>query len=314
MVIRKTGKCILSCNSKSCINDSTETFREVICPYHLSRIFGLKVRIEPLDKESAEYYIGPYLALDNAFSFEANTVVFPEREFIDTFIGLKDPQPEFYNFKMNPRMATYLNELTSLDVKLSKSEIRYQLEIIRNLFFTHNNTTEKTDGKITLVDETEKSNKDLFVEIETRFSELNSIIATEDYHKLFAKMNIMSTSDNALIPLTVFTNFMNFMLFNCLTDEHKLPTTPDGGVGLTCYGNLLYKKGVGFVTIHELIHPAFLVISGLTTGINNYYQLKVRAINKRPMQNNAAVYKTNLADNIRSSNILNLQSEYCWKT
>ena len=319
MVLKHSGKCIFSCNSKTCVNDSTETFREVICPYHLSSVFGLKVQIQPMDKESVEYYIGPFLIIDNSFSFEPNTVVFPERNFIDQHLSLTDTTQDYFNYKMNPRMATYLQNLLALE-KHTPVEARYQMEVIRNLFFPKRDSddvqapkTEERKQYITLMKNSEESNKNLLREIQTRFKELNAIIDTEDYNKLFQKIKVFCTSSDKIIEIKNFTNFMKFMIFNCLTDEHQLPNVPNTGVGITCYANLVYKKGIGLITVHELIHPMPLVISGETVGTNNFYQLKIRAINKRTVQDNRSIHKSNLADNLRPSNILNLPTEYCWR-
>lgn len=326
MVHKRNGKCILSCDNKSCFNESTETFKDIICPYHLSQVFGLKVEVFYFGNESTDFYVGPLLIVDESFSFEPNTVVFPERGFIDQYLTMADTKDEFfYSFKMNPRMASYLGNLQTNAFNFDSSEIRYQIEIIRNLFFidkpvknsAEDDSNSNSTGSTFIVDEinlaqgTEASNKDLLRAIKTRFQNLNTIIQTEDYNKIFEKITILDIGSDAQLPITAFTPFMNFMLFNCLTDEHKIPVIKDDAVGITCYLNLLYKQGVGFVTTQGLMNPMHLVIGGVTKGNNNYYQLKIRPINKRTVQN-VNMHKKNLADNVRSSNILNPHLDFCW--
>lgn len=318
MVHKRNGQCIFSCDNKKCINDSTETFKDVICPHHLSQVFGLKVAIDKYEKESTDYYVGPFLILDDSFSFEPNTVVFPDRDFVDQDIGIKEPAEvnNFYKYKMNPRMRDYLSSLQSNDFNLTSSEIRYQVEIIRNLFFV----SDDKDGKnlfnfinaINLAKGTEDSNKSLIVELKTRFQQLQSTIQTEDYNNIFKNISVLDINNNDKTPLTNFTPFMRFMIFNCLLDDHKLPITGPNAIGITCYLNLIYVKGIGLVTTQEILNPSHLVVSGSCTGNNNFYQLKVRPIHKRTVPKNN-VYKRSLADNVRSSNVLNPQSDFCWK-
>lgn len=326
MVHKRHGQCIFSCDNKKCINESTETFKDIICPYHLSQVFGLKVAIEKFEKESTDFYVGPFLILDDSFSFEPNTVVFPERDFIDQHIGMKAAtSPDFYQYKMNPRMRSYLDNLLTNTFNLPLNEARYQTEIIRNLFFNvpAKQLAEGTNDagavgvsiadsdKINLAKGTESSHKSLQIELDTRFQQLNSTILTEDYNAIFNEIEILSSTSDTTHPLNSFTPFMRFMIFNCLTDEHKLPVTVNTAVGITCYLNLLYMPGIGFVTTQEILHPSHLAIGGVTKGNNSFYQLKVRPIPKRTVQN-SSMYKRNLADNVRSSNVLNLQHEYCW--
>lgn len=315
---KKNGMCILSCDNKSCFNESTETFKNVICPYHLSQVFGLKVDIIHFGNESNDFYVGPLLIVDDCFSFEPNTVVFPERDFIDQFLSMSDAKDDtFYNYKMNPRMSSYLMNLQTNNCKLDPSEVRYQIEIIRNLFFINKSSGEIPSNstfiqeEINLAKRTESSNRDLLITLQTRFQHLNSIIQTEDYNKIFENITVLNISNDNKLPITLFTPFMNFMIFNCLTDEHQTPVITQDAVGITCYLNLLYKQGVGFITTQGLMNPMHLVIGGVTKGNNNYYQFKVRPINKRTVQN-VNMYKRNLADNVRSSNILNPPHDFCW--
>lgn len=319
MVYKRHGKCILSCDNKKCINESTETFKDVICPYHLSQVFGLRVDVQKFEKESMDYYVGPFLTVDESFSFEPNTVVFPERDFVDQFINMSETtSDQFYKYKMNPRMGNYLQNLAANSFNFSDSEVRYQIEVIRNLFFVYdpnkkneNNVPKNISEQVNLAQDSENSNKELLRTLQSRFQGLNTTIQTEDYNKIFKDMSVLDVGANSTVSVTIFTPFMNFIIFNCLTDEHKLPVTEADAIGITCYLNLLYKSGVGFVTTQELLNPSHLVIGGITKGNNNYYQLKVRPITKRTVQN-TTMYKSNLADNVRSSNILNPQQDFCW--
>lgn len=312
MVLKRGGYCIFSCGNKRCINDSTETFKDVICPHHLSQVFGLKIAIDKFETESYDHLVGPYLIVDESFSFKPHTVVFPERDYIDQFMNLTEQeQPDSYKYKLNPRMSHYLSTLQT-DTEIN--EARYQLEILRNLFFVVDNdavTNYNFSSQINLAKQTESSHKLLKVELETRFQQLNSIVRIEDYNKSFEKITVFSMNENGKIPLKNFTPFMSFMIFNCVIDEHKLPVTDKDAAGLMCFLNLVYVKGVGFVTTQEILHPSHLVVAGKTIGNNSYYQLKVRSYPKRVIQN-TNVYKRSLADNIRSSNLLNSPSDFCF--
>lgn len=320
MVFKRQSQCIFSCENKKCVNESTETFKDIICPYHLSQVFGLKVHINKFEKESTDFYVGPYLIVEDSFSFEPNTVVFPERDFIDQHMTLGVPKDEFYTYKLNPRMHSYLDNLLTNVFNCTPSETRYQIEIIRNLFFVKPSATlkdaSKSDTKnfiedINLAKGTESSNKELLRTINTRFQQLYSIIQTEDYNENFKNIEILNVNNNEKVTLTNFNPFMSFMIFNCLTDEHKLPVSKDDAVGIMCNLNLIYVQGIGFVTTQTILNPSNLVVSGTTKGSNNYYQLKVRAVPKRTVPN-TSMYKRNLADNVRSSNILNPQQDFCW--
>lgn len=316
MVFKRSGHCIFSCDSKKCINDSTETFRDVICPYHLSHVFGLKVAIDKFETESSVHLVGPFLIVDDSFSFKPNTVVFPERGYIDQFMSITPENPDSYKFILNPRMEHYLNNLrTSTPTTYTLSEARYQLEIIRNLFFIESDKETKDlnfSTKTNLVEGTATSNKQLNAVLQTRFQQLNSVIQLEDYNEIFKKITVFSMNDNIQISLDKFTPFMSFMIFNCLIDEHKLPVADtNNSIGVTCFLNLVYVKGVGLVTTQDMLNPSHLVVSGNIKGNNTYYQLKVRSFPKQTVQN-VNVYKRSLADNVRSSNVLNTQSDFCW--
>lgn len=314
MVLNKSQKCIFSCDNRSCINNSPETFKNIICPFHLSQVFGLKIKFHVFEDESKSTYFGPFLIVDDKLSFDEKTVLFPTRDFIDQHLCSKPATPDFFNYKLNPRMHAYLNNLISNRGKLSESESRYQLEIIRNLFFVQTgNPPDTTDAAINLFKNTEASNKSLQVAVSQRIHEMNQIIDTEDYVTVFKNIEILSVTDDTKIKIdTTFTPFMRFMLFNCLTDEHKLPQqTEDSGIGITTYANIFYKAGYGFVTTTKICNPTYLCAFGTTKGTNDFYQLKTRVFNNRTVQN-SSIHMKDLPDNLRPSNILNTDRNFCW--
>lgn len=321
MVLNKSQNCIFSCDNRHCVNNSPETFKNIICPFHLSQVFGLKIKFHIFEAESRCTYFGPFLILDDKLSFDENTIVFPTRDFIDQHLAATPTSKDFFNYKLNPRIYAYLNNLLTHRGKLSESESRYQLEIIRNLFFVKPGqtssgskeataTTTNVEENINLFQQTEASNQSLLVNVSKRIYEMNKIIGTEDYATVFEQIKIMSVSNDDMIGIDTFTPFMKFILLNCLTDEHKLPQQKDG-IGITTYANLFYKDGYGFVTTTKICNPTYLCVFGTTTGTNNFYQLKTRVFNNRTVQN-ISVHMKDLPDNLRPSNILNTERNFCW--
>lgn len=308
MVLNKSHKCIFSCDNRSCINNSPETFKNIICPFHLSHIFGVKIKFHVFEDESKTIYIGPFLIVDDKLSFDEKTVVFPTRELIDMYIGSKkSTNQDFFSYKLNPRLHAYLNDLISNRGKLSESEARYQVEIIRNLFIEKSGSSV---NDIDLLKSTETSNINLLVTVKKRINEMETIIDTEDYVSVFDQINILSVTDDTSLNLTEFSPFIRFILFNILTDEHKLPHQTTG-IGITAYANLFYKKGYGFVTATKISNPSYLCVFGKTQGNNNFYQLKTRVFNNRTVPNSSIQIK-DLPDNLRPSNILNTGRNFCW--
>lgn len=321
MVLNNSQKCIFSCDNRSCVNNSPETFKNIICPFHLSQVFGLKIKFHVFEDESKSTYFGPFLIVDDKLSFDEKTIIFPTRDLIDQHLGSKAITPDFFNYKINPRLHSYLNNLISNQAKLSESESRYQLEIIRNLFVIKpaeappatpsQKITSKIEQDINLFKDTEASQKTLNVKVSQRIHEMNKIIVTEDYETVFDKIQIMTVTSDTALELNTFTPFMRFILFNCLTDEHKLPQQTTDGIGITTYANLFYKEGYGFVTTTKICNPSYLCVFGTTTGTNNFYQLKTRVFNNRTVQN-TSVHIKDLPDNLRPSNILNIERNFCW--
>lgn len=315
MVLNKSQRCIFSCDNRSCVNNSPETFKNIICPFHLSQVFGLKIKFHVFEDESKCTYFGPFLIVDDKLSFDENTVLFPTRDLIDQHLGASAPTENFFNYKLNPRMHAYLNNLISNRGKVSEGESRYQLEIIRNLFIVQTGapsvSQKETGVEINLFKHTEASHKSLHVTVSNRIHEMNKIIDTEDYVTVFKNIEIMTVTSDEMIAIDTFTPFMRFILFNCLTDEHKLPQQKQDGVGITTYANLFYKEGYGFVTTTKICNPSYLCVFGTTKGTNSFYQLKTRVFNNRTVQN-TSVHMKDLPDNLRPSNILNTERNFCW--
>lgn len=294
-------KCIFSCSGKDCKNDSTETFKKIICPKHLSQVFGLKVNVTTFCSPYEMTLVGPYLIVDDYLQFNAKTVIFPERDYIDQKFLVSTSNTDYYDFILNPRMEEYINNLIQNKTNMSKHEIRYQLEIIRNLF--------SSDGNIKLAKESEPSHQQMHTTVSTRIHEMNQIIKKDINEDLIKKLQYLSTNNEQFKSVCDLTPFMQFILFNCLFDNHKLPQS-NTGIGLTLYANLVYKPTIGFITTTTITHPSHLVLCGSVTGDNAYYQSKItKRYNEYKTPKN--IDMKDLADNRRISNVISTNSLIC---
>ncbi|GFY66891.1 hypothetical protein TNIN_179211 [Trichonephila inaurata madagascariensis] len=116
--------------------DSNWSFQKVICSHHLREVYGLDIWYYKLETESATHVVGPFLIVKSDFSFKKNDVVFPEKGFIDKIYRSKDVTltEEDLQFRLNPKIVEYVQQLvTAAEKNDSRSDQRYQYEIIRNI-------------------------------------------------------------------------------------------------------------------------------------------------------------------------------------
>lgn len=317
------SNCIFACEGVKCSNmsDNLFSFKNIICNYHLKTIFGLKIWIFRSETETQTGLSGPFFIPDEHFSFKPFTVLFPERDFLDSLLMPENNSDSNanYMYELNPRIKTYLTNLSMQKLNFrDKKTYRYHYELIRNLSI-------KDCNNLNLIDQQDTSHTDLKTHIQDRISALNHWIKNEPYYKLFDKLSVLSISDPAdnlkgssgvqletvgqSNDLTKFSPFYGFLFYNCLFDKNYMPLPDATASPLVCYGNLTYKQGIGIVAINHIVNPIPLVLTGRVTNAAGYYQMKTHLEPKQVVSN--VVNTMSYPDNFRTLNIISSNEKYC---
>lgn len=304
------SQCIFACKNVKCSNDNTNSysFRNIICQLHLKTVFGLKQAIYRQETQNNSDLSGPFLMPDDNFEFEKNTVIFPEKAFLEHVL-----QPEYNGnvnennmYNLNPRMLYYYNNLQTL--KMDQPESLYHYELIRNLDVIDTVKNVDVSQKQSL------AHTGLVTHIQDRLSNLYNWIRNEPYYQVFKSLLIYPV-DNFENPKTLadgFSPFYSFLLYNCLFDKTYLPIphqNMNDSAPLTLYSNLVYKSGIGFVTTKVIKNNAFLVSMGEIKGHNAYFNFKCKHIPKASYK--PSLQTSDLPDSLRNLNVLSGNQNYC---
>lgn len=293
------SNCIFSCNEVKCSSENLYSFQNIICSSHLKEIFGLKLFAFKFETETATEQCGPFLTPEDHYSFPANTVIFPEKAFLDSYLMPEKVCNPNFNYTLNSKLQTYYKNLQMQrcyfkDLKTYK----YHYELIRNLF--------ETDyDKITLSNDADTSNIELKTHIQDRISKMNHWIKNEPYYENFKNMTIKSSDTND-ITLQTLSPFIGFILYNMLFDKGiLLPSTAP----LMCYANVTYVNGIGLVTVQQIKNNLPLVVIGNIKNTFPYMQHKTHIEPKQVVLNR--VSHKMFPDTNRNLNVLSTNDRYC---
>lgn len=292
--------CIFACDGVECSNETTYSFKNIICNLHLKEVFGLKQWVFTSETESGTEYCGPFLIPDRHSSFKPNTVVLPTKAFLDhLLLPQKLLNADLYPYELNPRMKTYLNHLQMNRMKFkSPKTYRYHTELIRNL---------PEEGKVDLINQHDLAHADLKNYVRTRISGVTHKIESEPYYSNFDTMSVVPLNDPT-VPRTLdqFSAFTAFLLYNCMFDKVYLPV---GGAPLMCYPNLAYVANVGFVAIDDIKNNVPLTLLGDMRSTVAYFQQKTHV---EPNQIVTSHFnKQNFPDTMRNVNVISSNERYC---
>lgn len=295
------SNCIFSCNEVKCSSENLYSFQNIICISHLKEIFGLKIFAFKSETETATEQCGPFLTPDDHYSFAPNTVIIPEKGFLDSHLIPNEMTNFNYKFALNPRLQTYYRNLQMQrcyfkDLKTYK----YHYELIRNLFETKND-------QIKLSSNFDNSNIELKKHLQDRISKMNHWITNEPYYNNFKNMKLRKFSDAEEVALSSFSPFIGFILYNTIFDKYFLPHTTQAP--LMCYANLSYIQGVGLVAVQEIKNNVPLVVIGEMKSNTAYLQHKTH-IEPKQVVTNHMTYKM-FPDMNRNLNVLSTNDRYC---
>lgn len=296
--------CNFKCDGVICATNTTTSFKHVICNTHLSEVYGFKQWIFKSQVETNTGFGGPYLMPDDFMSFKPNTVVLPTKQFLDSFLmPEKFGNSDSYQYQLNPRMQTYYNNLNMNRMKFQKNtkSARYHFELIRNL-------GEKDSKNISTINDHDLAQVELKKHLQDRITKMNHWIESEPYYQNFKSIQIMTINDpTKLIPLTDFSPFYGFLIFNTFIDKHFLPGLDKAPLML--YANLAYKENVGFVTINEVVNNVPFVTLGEMKASYAYYQHKTHLEPNHILKQ--AFNKDLFPDNMRNLNVISSNDRYC---
>lgn len=268
------SNCIFANDKLKCKSSAPPTLVNVICLDHLRNVYGLDVMYHKFHDESFTGTVGPFLMLAQDVSFEENTVVLPTREFTDKYFrpDLQMDQQDDLMYKMNPNIINYVTELiNSSGQRDMNSEKRYQYELIRNL-----SVAKKEDISIQVQN---NSTEPLMVNfknfVQTRVCGLNIFMETTNIWN-HAKNITLINLDNSEVP--PISPFYKMLVTNMYVDMHVFPQNE---ILMPVLGaNLMYKNGIGFVTMEKITSPMPLVVLGIETGSAHFYRSKAITLSK----------------------------------
>lgn len=297
--------CLFNCPDLKCPTKNVFSFTNVICINHLKKIFGLNLWLFRSETAMETSLAGPFLIVDQDLEFETNTVVFPERDYLDSYLFPRVDQMEYNNYKLNPRLKHYLDLINSRNLGFKNADTyKVHLELIRNL-----SLPKIAHDTINIAGNDDDTTHGMLKgEIAAKLNVLTNWVTNEPYYKVFDKLTVIDEPDGPEIPITKFSTFYAFMLFNCIYDRHEFQT-PKFVTPITCYANLKYVKGIGFVTVQNIPNPLPLTVIGRSKSSISYYNVKTKSIPNVVTARN--VDSRDFPDNNRIQNVIGDNQNYC---
>lgn len=276
------SNCIFASDRVKCPCPPKWPLAPFICEQHLKGVYGLELWYQRFEEQLTTKVVGPFLIPTQKVYFPKNTVVFPDREFVDhTFLPDEaEMQADKFNFSMNPQIVKYYYMLAAPTQNKSTPESvvfnnRYQYEVIRNL---------SQDAKD--VDLGTSNNPEQFINFKNTLQKnLSSVEHTIDnmpiYKSQFGKVEILESDNQAPVLLERFktSRAYKFFLSHCMFDQHVTPTAAAGNISYVPF-NVVYKRGIGFVTTEDIGNPFPLVVAGIETGSMVWLMNKVSVVDK----------------------------------
>lgn len=273
----ESTECLFNPNKSTCKSPKRTNLSMLICQKHLRDYFGLEVGYHLDDHPTNIAWVGPYLRpIKNLTYFKRNTVIFPTKEFFD-----KTMRPEEYGkmdnkfrkYQMNPAI---INQIRLYSLNTGKTaENRFVIEMYRNMMSIK-------------VDPGPRH--------ETMFPQLQSIIQSKKSisETLISNQSIYPCLEDAFLYIgghivalksEKFHVCMQYLLFNCLYSEFKVTYDDEKFSDCLLY-NCEYVPEVGLVTTELINYPHPLIINGLRSGSQIFYNSLVSTVQKEVLQKN----------------------------
>ncbi|KAF8796700.1 hypothetical protein HNY73_001046 [Argiope bruennichi] len=261
--------CIFQTDKCKCTNDKNWTFNGVICKDHLRKVFGLQLNYYIFRTDVDTTVVGPFLIVAEDYAFQPKQVIFPTRDFFDkTFRpDINTYQDGEYEYRLNPKIDAYIQEMAVNKKPDNTVSNRYQLEIIRNIGIAD-------VGKINLGNENQKDGfTNFLVNVKTRIGGMNQVIESSKIRSHFKSINILNLSGTTkdLQSNEDISPFYKFLLAHCFYDVHKTPIA--NTIAETITYNIAHKTGVGFFATEKIPNPVPLVVAGDQQGNQLFYYL-----------------------------------------
>lgn len=268
--------CLFNATKADCRAPKRTNLSMVMCQKHLKDYFGLEMGYHQDDHPTNVAWVGPFLRpVKNMSYFKRNTVIFPTKNFFDMTLRPEEFKTDnsFRKYQMNPFILDYIRKYGLYPNK--NIENRLVIEMYRNLM------TDKYDPGPN--QETLFPNLSSLVRSKKTISESN-IMDQSIYRVLkdvgFYKNNILVT-----LPQSELSLCMQYILFNCLYSEMKITFDTDNFTDYLTY-NCEFVENVGLVATELINHPHPLIINGVSSGSQIFYNAFVSTVQKEVLHKN----------------------------
>ncbi len=272
--------CLLNSNANNCRGPKRKHINMVMCNRHLEEFFGLEMGFVVHETEMSHKYVGGFLKPKKGVVFQRNTVLFPTQEFFDRYYRPEDVNlMNVYNtakFKMNPVLDEMMRFLSSGSSE-EKSGKRYLVEIIRNMVI-------KADLLNSGPAEIQKFLfKNMIQLIASKITFTETSIKTQAISSHLDTMQLWQNDRMVQIKDLNFTKIMEYILFNCLFAEHLINHEQQQYTDNMMY-NVEWVDKIGLVTTESIGDPMFLVVHGISSGSQSFYNALVSTVKKDVVQ------------------------------
>lgn len=269
--------CLFNPNNSECRSPKRTNLSMLMCRKHLKDYFGLEVGYHLDDHATNVAWVGPFLRpIKNVTYFKRNTVIFPTKEFFDQTMRPEEygrMNNTFRKYQMNPAI---IDQIRLYSLNAGKSvENRFVIEMYRNLM------SKKVDPG--------HKHETLFPQLQSQIQSKKSISKT-----LISNQSIYPCLEDAFMYINGKIEpvksdnlhvCMQYLLFNCLYSEFKVTFDSELFSDYLLY-NCEFVENVGLVATELINHPHPLIINGVLSGSQIFYNSFVSMVQKEVLQKN----------------------------
>lgn len=271
--------CLFNARGADCRAPKRTNLSMVMCQKHLKDLYGLEMGYHQDDHPTNVAWVGPFLRpVKNSAYFKRYTVIFPTKQFFD-----RTQRPEEFNdrnsnyrkYQMNPFILDYIRKY---GLNPGKSvENRLVIEMYRNL--------NSLDKDVDPGPKHETLFPNLISLVRSKKSISESHIRDQAIFECLKDVSIYTPKGPKSLPDTDLSITMQYILFNCQFSEIKVTFDTDNFADYLPY-NCEFVDGIGLVATELINYPHPLIVNGVGSGSQIFYNAFVSMVQKEVLHKN----------------------------
>lgn len=271
--------CLFNASGSRCKAPKRTNLSMVMCQKHLKDFYGLEMGYHQDDHPTNVAWVGPFLRpVKNAAYFKRYTVIFPTKEFFDRTQRpeeFRDKDSSYRRYQMNPFILDYIRQY---GMTLNKRvEHRLPIEIYRNL--------NSLDKDVDPGPNHETLFPTLISLVRSKKSISESHVRDQAIFKCLKDVSIYTKAGVKTLHDTDLSICMQYILFNCQFSEMRVTFDNDIFTDYLPY-NCEFVDGIGLVATELINHPHPLIVNGVGSGSQIFYNAFVSMVQKEVLHKN----------------------------